>query len=210
MAENIKLSDIIPASPEAVYGAWLDAEQHSKMTKSHVTDEGSGRFTASDGYISGRTVSAVPHSKIVQTWRTNQFPPDAPDSTLTVLFAPFDGGTQVTLVHENLPEGQSESYRDGWHAHYFAPMKAYFASPIGKARTAVQDAKVRARKEAIKAVKVVKEVRKKVAAELKTLGKKARALVTRKPKKKAAPAKKKKAAAPTKKKKTAAKKKSKR
>ena len=83
MAENIELSDIIPARPERVYSAWLDAEQHGAMTGSTATDEGAGRFTAWDGYISGRTVSAVPHSKIVQAWRSTEFPEGDPDSSLT-------------------------------------------------------------------------------------------------------------------------------
>lgn len=192
MAENIKLTDIIPASPQAVYAAWLDAEQHSRMTNSPATDEGDGRFTAGDGYISGRTVAAVPHSKIVQAWRSKHFPENAPDSTVTVLLAPFESGTQVTIVHENIPDEQAESYRDGWNANYFAPMKAYFSSPVGKAWAALQNARVSARAGALQAVKVVKKAQKTVAKKLKAIGKKARALVS--PAKKKKPVKKKKAA----------------
>ena len=63
MAENIKVSDIMPAPPERLYSAWLDPHEHTKMTGGEATDEGGGRFTAWDGYITGRTVSAVPHSQ---------------------------------------------------------------------------------------------------------------------------------------------------
>lgn len=184
MPENIRLTDIIPASPEAVYAAWLDAEQHSRMTNSPATDEGDGRFTAGAGYIWGRTVSAVPHSKIVQAWRTKHFPADVTDSIVTVGFAPFEGGTQLTISHENIPDEQAESYRDGWGANYFGPMKAYFASPVGKAWAAVQDTRVKARTSALKAVKVVKKAQKTVAKKLKALGKKAKALVAPKKQKK--------------------------
>ena len=31
------------------------------------------------------------------------------------------------LTHTDLPEGQIESYRQGWEAFYFKPMREYFA-----------------------------------------------------------------------------------
>lgn len=206
MAENLKVSDIIPAPPERVYTAWLDAAEHAKMTGGAATDEGGGRFTAWDGYITGRTVSAVPHTRVVQAWRTTEFPDEVPDSVLTVLFEAAEGGTKLTLVHENIPTGQSDAYEQGWHEHYFAPMKAYFGSPMeqvrevsGRITQAVEDvteqfeaatedamhavdkARSSARKQAVKAVQAVKKVQKKAAAQLKAVGKKVQALVKRKP-----------------------------
>lgn len=229
MAENIKASDIMPVPPERLYSAWLDAHEHTKMTGGEATDEGGGRFTAWDGYISGRTVSAVPHSKIVQAWRTSEFPSEAPDSVLTILFQAADGGTKVTFVHENIPDGQGDAYEQGWQEHYFTPMKAYFGSPMEQVREvserithaveevteqfeaatedamhAVDKARSKARKQAVKAVQAVKKVQKKASARLKAVGKKMKALVTKK-KKPAAKAKPK--AAPKKKAKAATKKK---
>lgn len=207
MPENITVSDIIPARAERVFTAWLDPGEHGKMTGSSATDEGGGRFTAWDGYISGRTVSSVPHSKIVQAWRTTEFASADPDSILTVLLEPAKGGTRVTLVQENIPEGQGGSYEQGWTDYYFTPMKAYFTSPgekvreVGEklgdaleeaaadAKQAVQKARVSVQKEARKAAREVKRVEKKVAAGVKQLGKKVKALVSRKPAKKAAPKK---------------------
>ena len=236
MAENIKVSDIIPAPPERVYTAWLDPKEHARMTGAIATDEGDGRFSAWDGYITGRTVSSVPHSKIVQAWRTTEFPSDLPDSVLTILFAKADGGTKVTLVHEELPEGQSEAYALGWDEHYFAPMKAFFGSPMEQVREVseritqqfeaatedamqvVEDARASARKQAVKAVQAVKKVQKRASAQLKAVGKKVQALVKGAQKKAKKPAAKKAAArrpvkakvASKKVKKTAAKKQSKR
>ncbi|MDP1826885.1 MAG: SRPBCC domain-containing protein [Archangium sp.] len=208
MAENIDVSDIIPAPPERVYAAWLDPKEHAKMTGGGATDEGDGRFTAWDGYISGRTVSSVPHTKIVQAWRTTEFPEDVPDSVLTITFEPVDAhSTKVTLRHENIPEGQGDAYEQGWHEHYFAPMAAYFGSPMEQVREvserithaveevteqfeaatedamkAVDKARSNARKQAVKAVKAVKKVQKKASAQFKAVGKKMKALVTRKKK----------------------------
>ena len=206
MAENIKVSDIIPAPPERVYTAWLDAAEHTKMTGGAATNEGDGRFTAWDGYITGRTVSAVPHTKVVQAWRTTEFPDDLPDSVLKISFEAADGGTRLTFVHENIPAGQGDAYEQGWHEHYFAPMKKYFGSPMEQVREvgerithamedvteqfeaatadamqAVDKARSNARKQAVTAVKAVKQVQKKASAQLKAVGKKVQAFVKRKP-----------------------------
>ncbi len=229
MAKNISVSDIIPARPERVYSAWLSADEHGKMTGSTATDEGDGRFTAWDGYISGRTVSAVPHSKIVQAWRTTEFPEGDPDSLLTITFEPSGDGTKLTFDHQNLPAGQAESYAKGWEEYYFTPMKAFFGSPAEKVRAvgeklgealeeaghqveaaagdalkAVDRARVRARKQAVKTVQAVKKAQKKARARLQAVGKQVKAFVSGK--KKAAP-KKKKVAAVKAKRKPAAKKK---
>jgi uncharacterized protein YndB with AHSA1/START domain len=206
MAENIKVSDIMPAPPERLYAAWLDPHEHTKMTGGQATDEGDGRFTAWDGYITGHTVSAVPHSKIVQAWRTTEFPTSAPDSVLTILFEAADGGTKVTFVHDNIPDEQSDAYEQGWHEHYFTPMKAYFGSPMEQVREvgerithaveevteqfeaatedamhAVDKARANARKQAVKAVKAVKKVQKKASAQLKAVGKRVKAAFKKKP-----------------------------
>ncbi|MFO0594086.1 MAG: SRPBCC domain-containing protein [Myxococcaceae bacterium] len=212
MAENISVSDIIPASAERVYTAFLDAKQHGAMTGAHATDEGDGRFTAWDGYISGRTVSAVPHLKIVQAWRTTEFPEGDPDSMLTILFEAADGGTKVTFQHENIPDGQGDNYAKGWEDFYFTPMKKHFGGPLEKmkesvdeaiegAKESVAEALEEAKEQATETVKELKKAQKKAAAAIKKVGaqvgKKAKALVAKakkaasraSPKKKAAPKK---------------------
>lgn len=212
MAESIRLSDIIPASPERVFAAWLDPQEHAAMTGAGATDDGDGRFSAWDGYITGRTLSTVPHTKIVQSWRTSEFPAKARDSALTIEFTPVAEGTRVTIVHTRLPDGQGASYEEGWRDHYFAPMKKYFDSPLAQVREvserisqaveelkeealeAVDEARGQARKQAVKAVQAVKRAQKQASRRLEVVGKKMKALVTRKKKpavKKAAPKKKK-------------------
>ena len=39
----------------------------------------------------------------------------------------FAGGTQLTLKHSGLPEGQGPGYKSGWGENYFDPMREYFA-----------------------------------------------------------------------------------
>ncbi|MGO8693188.1 MAG: SRPBCC domain-containing protein [Rectinemataceae bacterium] len=128
-SESLKVSAIIPAPPQAVYDAWLSAKEHSAMTGSpaKASKKVNGAFTAWDGYISGKNIELKSPDRILQSWRTTEFPSDAPDSLLEVLLAAAKGGTKVTLIQTAIPEGQGASYRQGWIDHYFTPMKEYFS-----------------------------------------------------------------------------------
>ena len=74
----------------------------------------------------GKTLELTPDQRIVQTWRTTEFPDEAPDSHLEVLLEELAEGTKVTLSHSDMPEDQVDSYRQGWEDFYFKPMKEYF------------------------------------------------------------------------------------
>jgi activator of HSP90 ATPase len=130
MENGFSISDIIPATPSEIYEAWLDSGGHTAMTGSpaHADGRVGGTFSAWDGYISGSTLELTPNQRIVQAWRTSEFPDHAPDSHLEVLLEEALGGTKLTFVHTHLPESQVESYRQGWEDFYFAPMKKYFGT----------------------------------------------------------------------------------
>ncbi len=129
MADRIKVSDVLPAKPKVIYEAWLDSEKHSAFTGSKAVVDGrvGGKFTAWDDYISGTTILVEPFTRIVQAWRTTEFPDDAPDSEIEVILEEVKEGTKITLVHTNIPDGQGENYKQGWIDFYFTPMKAYFS-----------------------------------------------------------------------------------
>jgi uncharacterized protein YndB with AHSA1/START domain len=137
MSETIEVTRVIPAKPERVFNAWLSGDEHGLMTSSTATyDESTGEFTAWDGYISGKTLEKDAARRIVQSWRTTEFPEGAPDSKLEVRLEEVDEGTKVTLVQTEVPDGQGESYEVGWSDHYFDPMTDYFQS----ARSKIKDA----------------------------------------------------------------------
>jgi uncharacterized protein YndB with AHSA1/START domain len=128
MALSFTVSDIIPASKETIYKAWLDGKQHAAMTATAgaiASAKVGDSFMAHDGYITGKNVELVPNSKIVQSWRTVEFSDDEADSVIEVTFEDAVGGTLVTLTHSNLPPHGTQ-YESGWQTHYFEPMKVYF------------------------------------------------------------------------------------
>jgi activator of HSP90 ATPase len=128
MKNGFTISEIIPAKASEIYNAWLNSEGHAAMTGSlaHVDGKVGGKFTAWDGYIFGRTLELTPNQRIVQVWRTSEFPDDSPDSHVEILLEEVPGGTKVTLTHSDMPEDQVDSYRQGWDDFYFKPMKSYF------------------------------------------------------------------------------------
>jgi uncharacterized protein YndB with AHSA1/START domain len=187
---EIEMSEVFPASAQRIYDAWVDAIEHAKFTDSPATGDPreGGAFTAWDGYIQGKHLALDPGRRIVQAWRSSEFPEGAPDSRLEIELSETDEGTLLTLRHSDLPEGQADAFRKGWVEFYFEPLAKYFKPAAAKKAVAKKPAakKTIAKKPAAKSVakkkKPVKKVAKKKAApKKKTAAKKA---VKKKPAKK--------------------------
>ncbi|HLD75668.1 MAG TPA: SRPBCC domain-containing protein [Candidatus Norongarragalinales archaeon] len=116
--------------PRDVYDDFLSSRGHSEMTGGDAKMSGKvgGKFTAWDGYIWGTNKELVPGKKIVQAWRTSEFPEDAEDSILKIELSATKTGTKLALTHSNIPDGQEKSYGPGWKENYWTPMKAYFSA----------------------------------------------------------------------------------
>jgi activator of HSP90 ATPase len=128
MTGKLRMTAAIPAEPAAVYGAWLSSKGHSDMTGggARVSAKVGGKFSAWDGYISGKNLGLKPGKLIRQAWRTTEFPEAAPDSLLEIRLEKKGRGTKLTLTQTGIPDGQSGEYRKGWTDYYFGPMKEYF------------------------------------------------------------------------------------
>jgi uncharacterized protein YndB with AHSA1/START domain len=128
--ESLELSVILPGPPERIYEAWLDSRHHAAFTGGGAEIEPGvgGAHSAWDGYITGQNLELEPGRRIVQSWRTTEFPEDAAFSRLEILLEPAEGGTRLTLKHTEIPEGQGEQYEEGWRDYYFEPMLEYFTN----------------------------------------------------------------------------------
>ncbi|HEX2696152.1 MAG TPA: SRPBCC family protein [Anaerolineales bacterium] len=128
MENEFTMSTFLNAAPQEIFEAWLSSEGHTAMTGSPAKVESGvgGTFTAWDGYISGKTLDLKPYTRLVQAWRTTEFPKGSPDSRVEIILETIDGGTKLTLLHSNIPEGQADDYKKGWQEFYFDPMKEYF------------------------------------------------------------------------------------
>lgn len=146
--ERVRVSAVLRAQPLRVYDAWLSAKEHAAFTGSAATVDArvGGKFSAWDGYIHGENVELEPGKRIVQTWRSSDFPKGAPASRLEVILKKDARGTKITLVHSEIPTGQGAEYKKGWVEFYFAGMKRYFDDVPRRASTKKPKAKVKSKR----------------------------------------------------------------
>ncbi|MFB3889978.1 MAG: SRPBCC domain-containing protein [Candidatus Bathyarchaeia archaeon] len=127
----LKQTIVVPASPEEVYEAFVDPKKHCAFTGSKATGrpKTGGKFTAWDGYIFGKFLELEPGKRLVQEWQTTDWPPGYPPSRFELTFKQVPEGTEVTMVHSNIPKEQEEELAEGWEEFYWKPLREYFEKP---------------------------------------------------------------------------------
>lgn len=122
--KNIRQTTTFKASPHDVYEALMDSKKHSEFTggAAVINREVGGKFIAYDGYADGENVELVPDKKIVQTWRTSDWP-EGHYSQVTFLLEEVDGKTRLTFTQTGVPDDQAVDIADGWRQYYWKPMK---------------------------------------------------------------------------------------
>lgn len=128
--EDLELEIILDASATQIYNDWLSDDGHSEMTGGEATGSKvvGFEFTAWDDYITGKNLELIENKKIVQSWRTVEFPADKPDSHLEIELEEIsENQTKLKLKQSNLQIGDAKKYSDGWKMHYFEPMAEYYS-----------------------------------------------------------------------------------
>lgn len=127
--EALRVTSTIPVAPTTLYFAWIDSAHHSSMTgmTAKIEPEVGAKFSACNGYVTGKLVILDLGRRIVMSWRTTDFPRDAADSRVEVHFETLGASTRILILHTEIPEGQSEKYKALWNEKYIAPMRSYFS-----------------------------------------------------------------------------------
>jgi activator of HSP90 ATPase len=126
---TIKQKEFIPAAPVEIYDAFLNEQKHTAFTGAKATCERrvGGKFTAWDGYISGKNMKLENGKRIIQEWKTTEWPVGYPPSIIEFTFKPRKDGTEINMRQINVPSLQANSYRQGWIDYYWTPLKKYFS-----------------------------------------------------------------------------------
>lgn len=126
---RIERARVVEGTPADVYRAIADPRLHAAFTGAKAAGRArqGARFTAWGGYIEGRTLAADPGKRLVQEWRTTEWPDGAAPSRLEWRFAAHPRGTRVTLRQTGVPRSQVAGYRKGWVLCYWRPLRAWFA-----------------------------------------------------------------------------------
>jgi len=127
---SIRQSVTVKASPVQVYEALMDSRSHAEITGSpaNMTKKIGGKFTAWDGYIMGKNLELARGKKIVQEWRTTEWPEGFSPSRLEITLEEKGRGTLLRMVQTNVPPSQRDDYAQGWTDCYWKPLKKYFES----------------------------------------------------------------------------------
>jgi activator of HSP90 ATPase len=117
-------------APEVLFEMYMDSAKHSAATGSRakISPRMGGAFTAFGGALWGRNLLIVANRLIVQAWRSTNFKAADPDSILVLEFRKVSGGSEVHLVHVNVPKHDHKGVSKGWPKYYWKPWKAYLAS----------------------------------------------------------------------------------
>lgn len=119
------------APPERVFAAWTSFEAWQawigprgvECTMHRLDASPGGTFSLTMATPDGRTLPAAgtfktitPNETLVFTWGWNGDP--AKQSLITLSFRPKDGGTEMLLRQEGLPEDQRDGHRGGWESAF--------------------------------------------------------------------------------------------
>jgi activator of HSP90 ATPase len=132
--KNLEVETIIQkviiqkVSPKQVYEAYIDPKKHSTFTGSKATGKPvvGGKFTAWDGYIFGKYIELDGEKRVVQDWTTTDWQEGYPASKLELTFSKVPQGTEIIMMHSNVPKSQADEIKQGWKEFYWDPLKRYF------------------------------------------------------------------------------------
>jgi activator of HSP90 ATPase len=127
MSRTIRQTVTLAAAPRRVYGALLDEHRHSAFTgeAAVISRRVGGAFTCYGGYITGYHLELVPQRRIVQAWRSRNWPAGA-YSVVTFELSRLKGGrTRLAFTQVGVPAFDRRAKSGGWRSRYWKPLRAY-------------------------------------------------------------------------------------
>lgn len=116
----------INASPKDVFGILMSGEKFARMTggrEADVSQEVGGEVSLFGGAISARNVELVPGKRVVQAWRSNDWP-EGVYSIVRFELAADGNNTKLVFDQSGHPDDAAEMLSGGWHQMYWEPMNA--------------------------------------------------------------------------------------
>lgn len=127
MCKTIKQTVKFKASPQTIYDLLVDPKKHSAFTK-HAAKNGKKigtPFTSYSGFVRGLNVDLAPGKRVVQAWRTKDFPIGIFSMATFNLKKSGKGATELTLIHRGVPKELIPITEKAWRDYYWARIKSY-------------------------------------------------------------------------------------
>ncbi len=121
---NIHQEVLINAPVKEVYSMLMNPGKHAKLSghKATVSSRGGSKFSVWGGGLHGFTLIAVPNKKIVQAWRSEEWP-DHHYTVASYTFQSVGKGTRLVFDQYGVPAVSYRSISTGWKKYYWKPMK---------------------------------------------------------------------------------------
>ena len=105
----------------------MNSARHAKFTGevARIDPKVGGAFACYDDYIKGVTVELEPNKRIVQAWRSRNWPKGT-YSIVTFNFSRRPGGkTELKFSQIGVPTQDYADKNKGWRTHYWEPLKMF-------------------------------------------------------------------------------------
>ena len=123
--KDFKQYFIIPATLEEVYMSLTNPFTIELWTgyPAVMNDKPNTEFSLWEGDITGKNIEFELNKKIVQEW---YFGNQTQQSLVTIKLFENKKGTQIELIHTNIPDEDYDNIIEGWKEFYFGAIKTFF------------------------------------------------------------------------------------
>ena len=125
--KNIEHTILIRATAKEIYDALMNGKKHSQFTgePAKVRAKAGAAFSCYGDYITGITLELKPGKRIVQAWRSRDWP-EGHYSIVTFALAKKSGGrTQLRFTQVGVLADDYADKNKGWRTHYWQPLKKF-------------------------------------------------------------------------------------
>ena len=127
MTKEIRHKVIIHATPPAVYGALMNEKKHALFTgaPAKIGAKVGSAFRCYNSYINGVTLDLAPGKRIVQAWRSRDWPKGHYSIVVFKLSKQSGGRTQLDFTQTGVPASDYNDKNKGWRTHYWERLKKF-------------------------------------------------------------------------------------
>jgi uncharacterized protein YndB with AHSA1/START domain len=127
MTKNIEQQIAIKATPSEVFEALMDQRKHAGFTgePAKIIRRAGGAFSCYGGYITGFALEIVPAKRIVQAWRSRNWPKGVYSIVTFELSKSPGGKTKLRFSQVGVPTNDYQEKNAGWKSHYWQPLKRF-------------------------------------------------------------------------------------
>lgn len=120
----------INAAPKTVFDILMSAEKFAAMTggrEAEISPEVGGALSLFGGAISAINVEVEAGKRVVQAWRSNDWP-EGIHSIVRFELSAEGGNTKIVFDQAGHPEDATEMLTGGWQQMYWEPMNAMLSA----------------------------------------------------------------------------------